>query len=118
MVAGEGGQTGWVGAGQLPCWLLHGGARRASEAARNPASGIGTNTCCAGLPASSSVHPTAARGLLRSTREAPPAFAGPALQALLVETLYGTLVANCRPTTHLYRIPHDSLLSIGIDFQL
>lgn len=40
------------------------------------------------------------------------------LKALLLETLYGTLVANCRPTTRVYRIPRESLLSIGIDYQL
>ncbi|KAL4425077.1 hypothetical protein ABPG77_010391 [Micractinium sp. CCAP 211/92] len=40
------------------------------------------------------------------------------LKVLLLETLYGTLVANCRPTTRMYQIPRESLLSIGVDFQL
>ncbi|KAL4425076.1 hypothetical protein ABPG77_010390 [Micractinium sp. CCAP 211/92] len=40
------------------------------------------------------------------------------LKVLLLETLYSTLVANCRPTTRVYQIPRESLLSIGVDFQL
>lgn len=49
---------------------------------------------------------------------APTTPPGPGPQVLLLETLYGTLVANCRPTTRVYHIPRESLLSIGIDFQL
>jgi len=36
----------------------------------------------------------------------------------LLDQAYAALVANCRSTTRVYRVPREGLLSLGVDYQL
>lgn len=55
---------------------------------------------------------------LRPPLLTPAAPARPSLQTFLLESAYAALVANCRPTTALYRVPRQGLLAVGVDYQI